>query len=260
MCFKETKKINIVVVSFLNTLPFIHGIKTSPIFNKINLDTGSPAYCTKKFLTNKADIALAPVGGLSQLKDFNIITPFCIASKKNAKSVLLLSNTDKTEIKKIFTDAQSQTSNELIRIIAENFWKHNIKFEKPTKYPPGIINGEGFIAIGDKAFSLHQKYLYSYDLATEWYNFTGLPFVFAVWIAKPHINKSIISEFSNSLAKGVKEKLSSIKNFNLNPKGWQSEYIKKNIHYHLDRECLSGFQEFCKYTENLDYNNFNFIQ
>ena len=44
--------------------------------------------------------------------------------------------------------------------------------------------GDAFLLIGDKVFDHEDEFIYSYDLAAEWREATGLPFAFAVWVAR----------------------------------------------------------------------------
>ena len=61
-------------VSYLNTLPFIYGLKTSELINSINLQLDYPAICADKLINSEVDIALVPITVIPKLKYHQIIS------------------------------------------------------------------------------------------------------------------------------------------------------------------------------------------
>ena len=110
--------LRISLVSYSNTLAFKTALELSD-FIRLNavLKESNPAQCATDFISNLADIALVPVGALETLKEYRIITDFCIAANKKVESVLLLSEKPRSEIKEVVLDYQSKTSVKLIKII-----------------------------------------------------------------------------------------------------------------------------------------------
>ena len=48
--------IKVSAVSYLNTMPFIYGLKNSTIFNQIELSLDYPSLCADKLLKGQVDI------------------------------------------------------------------------------------------------------------------------------------------------------------------------------------------------------------
>ena len=67
-------KYKISTVSYLNTIPFIYGLKNSPIFGQIELSLDFPALCADKLIRGEVDIALVPVAVIPQLENAYIIS------------------------------------------------------------------------------------------------------------------------------------------------------------------------------------------
>jgi hypothetical protein len=65
--------IKVSAVSYLNTIPFICGLKNSPIFDQIELTLDFPALCADKLLNNQVDIGLIPVTTIPKIKNAQII-------------------------------------------------------------------------------------------------------------------------------------------------------------------------------------------
>ena len=99
----------IAAVSYLNTIPFIYGIKHEGEL-RANLLLTPPAGCYENYAAGKADIALMPSAMVPTLKSTNIITDYCIGSSGKVRTVELFSNVPVQQVKRIFLDAHSRTS------------------------------------------------------------------------------------------------------------------------------------------------------
>ena len=102
--------IKVSCVSYLNSQPFIYGLKNNSIINEIELSLDVPSVCAEKILSGKADIGLIPVAVIPQLKESHIISDYCIGADGKVETVLLLSDVPLEKIKSILLDYQSRTS------------------------------------------------------------------------------------------------------------------------------------------------------
>ena len=75
---------------------------------------------------------------------------------------------------------------------------------------------------------------------------TGLPFVFACWIANKEISKGFLSEFNNSLKIGIENIQQSIKKEYENIKLLNNaeDYLNNKISYILDDKKRKGMNLF----------------
>ena len=110
-------KYKVSAVSYLNTIPFIYGLKNSPIFDQIELSLDYPALCADKLLNNQVDIGLIPVATIPKIKNAQIISDYCIGSDGKVDTVCLYSNVPILEIESIALDYQSRTSIELLKLL-----------------------------------------------------------------------------------------------------------------------------------------------
>src|SRR5699024_4871452 len=99
------------------------------------------------------------------------------------------------------------------------------------------------VLIGDRALQQRQKSKYIYDLAGEWKNFTGLPFVFASWIANKRLPKKFIELFNHKNAEGVNNIDAVIRENECNYYDLKT-YYTKNISYSLNEEKKKGMKLF----------------
>ncbi len=202
---------NIALVSYINTCPFTDGI-TQLIHPAIfNLNFFPPSECSRILLEEKAQMALIPVGSLPDFSNIHILPNYCIGSKGPVNSVFIFSQQPLENLDTVWLDPHSRTSNGLAQILCKYYWKVPVSFIQPANaHIEHISSNVGGVVIGDLALKEHYRFNYAYDLSEAWYNWTGLPFVFAVWAYYPdHISGGLLSEFSEALFHGVKNKVKS---------------------------------------------------
>jgi len=234
-------------VSYLNTIPFIHGIKSSNISDFIDLQLDYPSVCAQKLINNEVDIALVPVVVLKDNPQFNIISDYCIGSNGKVDTVCLYSDVPLREIESIYLDYQSRTSIELLKVLCKEYWNISPEFSNlPEGFENKIERETAALIIGDRAFSANGRYKFVYDLSESWKEMTGLSFVFACWISNKNIEENFTSEFNKSLKMGVVNIEEAIKKESdnyphcKNPK----EYLNNKISYLLDENKRKGMQLF----------------
>lgn len=198
-------RIRISAVKYANTYPFIYGLTESGFDRKVILTTDHPADCAAKLIDGQVDIGLIPVAALPQMKDYHIITDYCLGAYGKVRTVLLLSNSPFNDIKAINLDHRSKSSVTLARILAKYYWKREFIW---TNTADGFDfrnskHNEGIVLIGDQCVEYETRFRYKIDLAEEWYRFTGLPFAFACWTSNRSLDEDFLSDFNSALALGV---------------------------------------------------------
>ena len=228
------KKIRIGLVSYLNTLPFVHAVnrmKNEQTKWAIETIETYPSNCTRLFQQNNIDIGIIPVGGLPQLNnEYKIVSDFCLGANQSVDSVLVLSNRPLKEIETILLDYQSNTSVLLTKILSKYFWHINPEWQDAEQgFENNIRKNTAGVVIGDRTFSLKNNFPYVYDLASEWYQFQKLPFVFALWVAKPKLPEAFIKDFNLFLEKGVNEIANAF------------DLLKNNYHLTINRDIALNY-------------------
>jgi len=244
-------KIRISAVKYANTYPFIYGLSEERFNQRIILETDHPADCASKLINGKVDIGLIPVAVIPLLKEYHIISDYCIGANGNVKTVMLLSNSVFDEIDSVYLDYRSRSSVSLTKILAKNSWKKNFRWINTSEgfNFASIAGNEAVVLIGDQCFEYENSFTHKIDLAMEWKKFTGLPFVFACWIANRRIDKGFLEDFNKALRSGVENidivvdkfgKSGTIRGNDL------KSYLNENIDYNLDEEKRRGMNLFLK--------------
>jgi chorismate dehydratase len=244
------QKIKISAVSYLNSKPFIYGLEHSAIRESIDLQLDIPSVCAQKLLDGSVDIGLIPVAVIPRLKNHYIISDFCIGANGKVASVMLYSEVPLTEIKKVLLDYQSRTSVTLVQVLAEKYWKINPEWIKAEKdYEGNIAGSTAAVIIGDRTFGLENKYPFTYDLSEEWKKFSGLPFVFACWVANKKLSGDFLDSFNKALAEGLNGRPELITKIEA-AGTYQTDvafYLNHSISYDLDKNKRRALELFLSY-------------
>jgi chorismate dehydratase len=250
------EKIRISAVKYANTYPFIYGLTESGFDKKVILETDHPADCAAKLINGKVDIGLIPVASLPLLKEYHIISDFCIGASGNVRTVLLLSNCQFEEIETIYLDYRSRSSVALSKVLAKHFWNREFRWMNTSKgfdfRNIGIM--EAVVLIGDQCFEYEKSFRQKIDLAAEWKAFSGLPFVFACWASNRVLDDGFISEFNQALSLGVRNIEKVVTKFGDTGAitgDILKKYLTENIDYNLNDEKKEGLDLFLKLIKKI---------
>jgi len=244
------QKIKISVVSYLNSKPFIYGLEHSSIMEEIDLQLDMPSVCAQKLLEGRVDIGLIPVAVIPKLKESHIISDYCIGAVGKVSSVMLYSEVPLPEIRQVLLDYQSRTSVTLVKVLAEHAWKISPEWiPAEANYETNVSGTTAAVIIGDRTFGLEGKYRYVYDLSEEWQKFTGLPFVFACWVANKELPEEFKEKFNSALREGLEQRpqlisrLQAENSYNTDV----ADYLNRSISYTLDDSKKKALELFLSY-------------
>jgi len=217
---------------------------------EIELSYDIPSQCADKLLSDKADIGLIPIVKTLQMSEYYIVSDLCIGAGDAVRTVVLASETPMETVSTIYLDNHSRTSVALAKILAKHHWKIEpewVHFSGDITMYPRIGNSAA-VVIGDKVFGLRS--LHIFDLATEWRKFTGLPFVFACWVANKLIDEGFLSRFNgalNTLFDNINTIVEHYKDHA--PAGVDLlDYWTNNISYPLTPDKQRGMELFLQYA------------
>ena len=241
--------LKISAVSYLNTVPFIHGLKQSELIHNIDLQLDYPSICADKLINGIVDLALVPVAVIPKLLQAHIISDYCIGANGAVDTVCLYSDVPITEIESIALDYQSRTSVALLKILLKEYWQLNPELKKAdVGFEENIKGKHAALVIGDRAFALNDKHAYIYDLSAIWKEMTGLPFVFAAWVANKKLPQDFIIAFNKALEKGLSDIDTALVLEGANYPNCTNpeDYLNNKISYNLDAEKQKGMELFLK--------------
>ncbi|NIA12426.1 MAG: hypothetical protein GWP10_22605 [Nitrospiraceae bacterium] len=178
-------------IEYLNTIPVYYGI-VSGLVPKGNVEfyEGVPSELNELIRDGKLDISVVSSYEYLLNRDKYLLLPdLSISAFKKVFSVLFLSRLPIHQLhrKDVWLTRASMTSRALVEFmfkqrygIEPNYHLYSMKEANLPKNPTALLS------IGDEALKLlgSNEFPFIYDLAEEWFNMYGMPFVFAVWVTR----------------------------------------------------------------------------
>jgi chorismate dehydratase len=220
--------------------------------DKIDLSLDTPTDCAQKLIDDRADIGLIPVAAVLSIPGWEIVSDYCIGAVGAVNSVFIFSNVPLQDVKFLQMDPQSRSSNNLAKVLLKNYWKLSpeLIIDSPD-YANLKDNQTAFVQIGDRTFGKADKYAFVYDLAEEWQKFTGLPFMFAGWIANKAIPDDFIIEFNKALKLGLDNRAELFKELPQYPDFDIEDYLMHKIDFNVTEGKLKAMTMFLQYIQEL---------
>ena len=244
------KRIRIGAVSYLNTKPLLYGIRHSPVAGSIELTETYPSRIAAMLVNDEIDAGLVPVAIIPELKEAHIISDYCIGADGDVASVCIFSEVPLEQAETLLLDYQSRTSVNLARILLREYWKKEIRFENAREdFREHIKGTTAGVVIGDRALEQRQISPYVYDLSAAWKQHTGLPFVFAAWVANKQLHNDFIVSFNAANAHGLAH-IDEVVKAEAYPVYDLKHYYTENIDYRLDEAKKAGLALFLEKLKN----------
>jgi len=255
----EMEKVRVSAVKYINSYPFMIGLRDGEVASMAEVEVCHPSECADRLKSGLTDVGLVPVASIASMKEYHIISDYCIGTQGEVRTVLLVSNTNLDEVKDIYLDFRSRSSVTLCRILAKKFWKKDFTWHPTTEDfdITAMKHGEAAVMIGDRCFEYARHFKYRTDLGLEWKNFTGLPFVFACWVSARPLDNHFTTLFSKALGEGIirrNEAVSLLREGSVATPEEVIDYLNNNIDFNLDDRKREAISLFISYIKELNLN------
>jgi len=268
---KNEPLLRIGKIAYTNLFPIFYMLEKGNL-SEYEIIEGFPS--TLNRMLRNGEIDISPSSSIEYLRypeKFTLIEGHSISSKGPVRSIFLFSKRPVEELEgmTILTTSQSETSVVLLDIILKKFYKIECSLQPINGLSDLRSNEkEAFLLIGDDALKAKKTIfdMYVYDLGEVWYKHTGLPFVFALWIArkdshseKPKLFEKFVHDLNmakesamnnlNEIAQELKLLLLSHHSLVVSEEELVSYW--KGISYDFGDEHRRGLELFRKYSEEL---------
>jgi predicted solute-binding protein len=242
--------VQIVGVCFLNARPLLAGLEAGlPAPFSYRLTTAEPAECAEQLRSVRAAAGLVPVAALPSLPDVRALPGLGIAARQEVGSVLLVSRVPLEEIRTLAAHTASRTSVALARLLLAERWgvrPRVVPFRPPVEAM--LAEAEAAIVIGDPALHIRGRSGHrEVDLAAAWVEWTGLPFVFAVWGVRSTAPAGLEALLEASLAYAREHWQDLVPRWAEAHGVGREEarrYLEENLTYQLGEREREGLEEF----------------
>ena len=250
-----TKKLRIGVVPYMNAKPLIYGLNQHR--DLIELSFEVPALLPTMLNNDQIDVAIIPSIEYFRNGNYAIIPDISISSFGTVESVKIFSKVAMHNIRTAALDISSLTSCALTKIILKEQYHLSPQYIPWNKqYDISCTDKDAVLIIGDNAMKVSDNGYVTLDLGQAWFEHTGLPFVFAVWVIKrdrciPGINK-LLKSAKEAGIRSVKE-LATTESLRLQLTQERClNYLTKSIRYNLGKEEIKGLQTFYEHAVTLE--------
>jgi chorismate dehydratase len=241
----------IAASSYLNTAPLIWSFLYGPKQDAIELFTHqAPARCAEMLASGEVDAALVPVIEYQRIPDIAIVPDVCVGSRSAVRSVVIASKLNNLKkIKRVALDDSSRTSVALVKIIFREFFRFEPEWQvSPPDLRSMLEHNDAALIIGDPAMKVQRDKFRVFDLATLWHDFTGLGFVFAMWMAGANRAEQVRAiDFKAVRDEGLAH-LDEIAARHEKATGLSRDeirdYLTRNIAFQMDDEMKKGLELF----------------
>jgi chorismate dehydratase len=185
----------------------------------------------------------------------SIVSDACVACRGPVLSVKLHFRVPPREVRRVALDEGSRTSTALTQILlAELYGLHPTWESLPIGCGLENTDADAVLLIGDRAIvdrSPTEKFVEVWDLGERWCDWTGLPFVFAMWIARAGVDAGqVAAVLSAARDRGVRH-LAEIAKREGPLVGVSTElaicYFRQNLHFVLGDDERAGLRKFFTY-------------
>jgi aminodeoxyfutalosine synthase len=240
------------VVGYRNALPLTRHLDTP----NLKLRQGHPSEVATWLREGEVDLALLPVAALlhdrvegSPDPGFRVIPDLAISCDGPVDSVLIASEEPIEAWTQVLLDGVSRTSVCLARLLlrkgplADRVRSDLELLETAPGTGVELARGtRATVVIGDQALDLPERLRYRLDLGKAWKDWTGLPFVFALWTGRAGLDPRLVEQVRSAGLQGIKELREGLLDEHMDVP--TQNYLKDSIRYILDDRSTMGLMRF----------------
>ncbi len=246
------RPIRLGVVSFVNTLPLIDGLEG---LADLDMRYTVPSLLLGMLIDDEVDLALCSSIDYQRAETPLVVVPSGLLGCDGPTLTVRLYSTGPIDrIGDVHCDTDSHTSIVLLQILLREMHGVNprlIDFDarrRSDDWPQAML------LIGDKVVTdapPADRYLHQLDLGAEWVRLTGLPFVFALWMARRAADPELIRTAAAILdrqRRHNRHRVDLIVHRRARPRGWPADlaasYLKGKLTFELTPTRRAGLELF----------------
>ncbi len=260
-------------IPYLNCAPVYGAVDRGIVTLDAELVSGVPSALNRGVAEGRIDVSV--VSAVEYARDasrYLLLPDLAISCDGPVRSVMLFSTRPATELagEQVLVSRSSMTSVALLDLLFEHVWKVKPIFTPGDTEADDLQRDQSPVAarlvIGDAALMLRhpehpvaaahgRKYPFVYDLGAEWKQWTGLPFVFAVWVARREVSARDALAVHGALIESRNWGLANLRRISEDaspvcqlPAAVVHEYLA-GLDYGLGLEYLEGLSEFFRRLE-----------
>jgi chorismate dehydratase len=241
-------RVRVGAVNYLNTKPLICDLDELAPEAELILEV--PSRLADLLAAGRLDVALIPVIEYFRSGRYTVVPDIAIATRGPVLSVTLFSRVPWARVRRVALDAGSRTSAALAQVLLRR--RYGVEPEVvalPLDRDAEDADADAVLLIGDRAMrACLPGFAHAYDLGQEWYDWTGLPFVFAVWAVRPGAELGGVAEVLAEAKRRGRERAGEIAHREA-PRlgldaGFCRRYLSNILHFDLGAREQAGLHHY----------------
>lgn len=257
------RPLRVGVVAYLNMQPLVYGLSDAYAPEELEVRVGPPSRLAQWLADGELDLGMVPVASLFAHPEWSVAGRSMIGSRGAVQSVLLMGGHPCEDWRLVHPDSHSLTSNALAQVLLRRHYQMDFRLGEPTPLegwepPPLPAPGEAYVLIGSRALRWRNRWCGGrtkgcgcvLDMGGVWGEWTGLPFVYAVWAARPGVDLGAWPErleahkLANRARTGqIARAWPDLEDNRLSPAEAEA-YLTESIQYDLDGPARAGLERF----------------
>lgn len=241
--------IRLGAVGFLNARPLAYGLDRD---QDVALRLDVPSECARLLHAGEIDLGLVPVIELLRGDvPYDIVPGLAIGCMGAVESVALFTRVPIDRVRRVALDTSSRSSVGLVRVLCRHHFGIAPEFVDAEPTLAGMLEqADAALLIGDPALAAPWQDLGAnkIDLGEAWLASTGLPFVFAAWVARPGVVTAALVERLHAARRAGQDAIPAIAAAHAGGDRARTarleRYLRDNIRYDLDDEALRGLERY----------------
>jgi cyclic dehypoxanthinyl futalosine synthase len=240
--------VRIGAVSYLNAWPLVFSLPRLAPAAKITVDL--PSRLADDLAGGRLDAAIVPSIELLRDPAYQIVSDACIACDGPVQSVKLYSRVPIERLRSLALDEGSRTSATLVRILLlERFGLSPELTPLPIGATLADTSADAAMLVGDRGLRpCDEPFEFVWDLGEEWTRWSGLPFVFALWVARAGLECPGLAEVLSAARDDGIGRLGEIARAAAPEVGLPESaclaYLRDHLHFHLGPRQRQGLELF----------------
>lgn len=243
-----TTPFRLAASSYLNSAPLIYSFLHGSKRGHVDFVEAVPSRCAELLREETVDAALVPVIEYQRIPGGFLVPDVCVGSQKEVLSVVLVSkDTELEHIRSVALDESSRTSATLVKVIFREFLDHEPAWTTRTPNLEEMLErNDAALIIGDPGMTFPRAGLKLWDMANVWRAYTGLGFVFAMWmIADRGVERARLVDFAGARDEGVAHVEDILAEYERKipmPVSELRKYLTENIVFRVDDSMEQGLR------------------
>jgi chorismate dehydratase len=249
---KNTRRINLV--ESLEFQPLIYGLKNDLGKDMFEIVYSDLLESARRLRDGEVELSLIPSIEYARTREvWNIIPGIGISSFTNILNAQLFFKKGLKGLKTVAMSDQAGSAAVLLKILMQEKYMMDPEYlVMPVDLVQMLKRADAALVTGDQALDLFHQNQNRLDLNEEWFDLTGLPFVYSFWAGReftvtPDEIRIIVKSFEVG-----KRNLENISREHALPRnsGWAfyHDFLTQNISYALGENEKAGLMEFYNYA------------